>query len=537
MPCKMTSKFAIATILTTIFLLAAIACGTEQEDPFADFDETESKPATPAANGQGKSESSPTEDEPSTQSVPKTPTPAPVMLTARLTPTVIPTPTEFVRPTLFPTKVGDLPQHLSVPQEEIARAYANCNGLYTGGAEKERFQTAIKSMIRRPHEEHRIATFVLENCSGNFGIAHIEAQDKPTVTPDPETTERASIKTRQNHMLELMNQARASINIEPLNLNKSLAAQKHADVNRLTCSNGYWTTDGRNLNLRYSQEGGRQQTAFVIMGEWYCDGNPAKKSKTTWQRAMQNTIEKLATEGPSDFLSSNYSAVTIGHSQKENLHWIVLILEAKHVEMKKPVISTSGIINIQGKFLGKAAAEEQQEIHIQLLHAPGPQELARWQIAVAPKDEPGGSIAEIIIIPHYLENKPEYEQSVSRQTGFHLPHNLRPAPEKMGAPRSEEEVREMEQIKTLYRQSFENLNIEVPVIKAKTASISVNGDFSISAKILDVVKKHGEGIYTTIIFANVEGLPTEVGRTSFTISQSHSILIVPTPTPPPTPQN
>ena len=532
----MATRIAAAILCITVIL--TIACGEKQPDPFAVDADQPDQPAISETTAETETLE------------PPTPTPAlpgggpqpPASRTPEIervslsTPDIIPTPTSKPRPTFFPTRGPDINEIQSWDLEKIALAYAHCNGTYTGEEREYRYRTASDAMFLNAYEQHKISSLIAEHCSGNFNT-------RPDITPTPAPTQSPDspllidYSERYEYLLNLLNVERKKRQVAPLELSLVTAAQKHADQNRLSCSNGYWSTDGKNLALRYTEHGGRQPFTVVMFGEWYCEKNPDHNRTITWQEAMDQVVQNMVQHGPPDFLNPEYRTASIGHSSSSGQHWNVIILEKQLILMpNRPNLSSSKIISIKGSLLEPAKSEENQEMFVRILHAPLVKSLTRWQTGLAPSDEPGILAGEIIVIPQHLSTPTPYDNTVTRLAGYTLPHDLnRQATGEQGVqttitdgqtegPTNANEARELAKTRNTYRQHFTGWNVTVPVIRAKSASIAVNGDFVISARITPILDRHKDGIYTVLVYGTIDGQVTELSRTAFTVHKGNPAL-------------
>ena len=526
----------IATAILCITGLLTVACGGDQPDPFA----VDSDQPTRQTNSDPKAETAtsepPTPALPGGGPQPPTPRTPEIERISLSTPDTIPTPTSRPRPTFFPTRGPDINEVQSWDLEKVALAYAHCNGAYTGEERKYRYRTASDAMFLNAYEQHRISNLIAEHCKSNFDTRP-EITPTPIPTQNPDSPLFIDYTERYEYMLHLLNAERAKRQVMPLELSLVTAAQKHADHNRLSCANGYWSTDGKNLALRYTENGGRQPFTFAMFGQWYCEENPDHNLTITWQEAMDQIIQNMVQHGPEDFLDPEFRTASIGHSSRRGQHWNVIILEKQHVVMKKrPNLTSSKIISITGTLLEPAKSEENQEMFVRILHAPLVKSLTRWQIGLAPSDEPGILAGEIIVIPQNLSTPTPYDRNVTRLAGYTLPHDLnRQATGEQGiqttitngqteGPTDANEARELAAARNTYRKHFTGWNVTVPVIRAKSASIAVNGDFFISARIDPILDHHKDGIYTVLVYGTIEGQVTELSRTAFNVPKGSAAL-------------
>ena len=173
---------------------------------------------------------------------------------------------------------------------------------------------------------------------------------------------------------------------------------------------------------------------------------------------------------------------------------------------------------------------------VRILHAPLVKSLTRWQTGLTPSDEPGILAGEIIVIPQHLSTPTPYDRTVTRLAGYTLPHDLnRQANDEPDipttitdgqteGPTNANEARELAKTRNTYRQHFAGWNVTVPVIRAKSASIAVNGDFIISARIDPILDRHKDGIYTVLVYGTIDGQVTELSRTAFTVHRGNPVL-------------
>ena len=71
-------------------------------------------------------------------------------------------------------------------------------------------------------------------------------------------------------MLELINDERVSVGLNPVVLGDNVAAQLHAEAALENCFSSHWGIDGLKPYMRYSLAGGYQPNAENVSGLDYC---------------------------------------------------------------------------------------------------------------------------------------------------------------------------------------------------------------------------------------------------------------------------
>ena len=125
----------------------------------------------------------------------------------------------------------------------------------------------------------------------------------PIVTPTPKPTSTPVPPPHLRHieekyyMLELINEQRARVDLDPVVLGDNIAAQLHADAALKNCFASHWGIDGLKPYMRYSLAGGYQANGENGHGSDYCI------KASDWYRAIES-IDSEIRDAMSGWMSS-----------------------------------------------------------------------------------------------------------------------------------------------------------------------------------------------------------------------------------------
>ena len=324
--------------------------------------------------------------------------------------------------------------------------------------------------------------------------------DPPTRLVGPSADSRTAgqrlTRVRQQ-MLEVINVRRREAGLEPLSLGDNPAAQLHAESALANCFSGHWGLDGSKPYMRYSLAGGYQANIHYTQGSDYCvteeDGYRAKD-------AIQRWMSDLA-------LDPHHKKTSIGFAWDEYNTHVVMYFEGDYVEYDElPNIDGDGVLKLAGRMKNGATAIMEGtdwDMGVAVYHDPPLRPLTLGQVLRAYCTDNGLKVASLRLNPppsagwHYTEHEYEWEYKSCPD-----PHDAFPVDAPL--PQSYAEARRLQQEAYDASQNRDVQMVVVPWINARVWEIQ-RGAFRVEADIKRAVDANGAGVYSVVIWGEVDG--------------------------------
>ncbi len=409
-----------------------------------------------------------------------TPTPAPIP-----TPTPEPTPTKTPEPTIPPAlcthSVMTKLDAGKISKEEAARLLGECAAQGVVGKSSDPTPTPASATPATP-----------------------TTTPHPTVTPAPEQAHLA----QKQFMVELINEERRKAGVGPVVLGDNRAPQVHADNALRECFSSHWGVDGLKPYMRYSLAGGYQRNGENGLGNDYCVGSHHYVTRLDpIQTEIRDAIESwMGSSGHRrTMLDPNYRKVSLGLAWDDYNVRFYQHFEGDHVRYAKLPAIENEHLTFNGTLVNGAGASRPRDLSIQIYYDPPPRPLTRGQLAptysygfgllVASLREPLGAgwtwPKDSFTIEHRGPSTDPYEVAADAPAPSYRPFSVpRPLPV-YPPPRT----------------------ITVPWITASKLHTS-GGGFAVAANIASVLKQHGPGVYSIMVWAPVNGQEIPVSQYS-----------------------
>ena len=335
------------------------------------------------------------------------------------------------------------------------------------------------------------------------------ATNTPSVTPTPVpiTTSglgESELNTAREYALKLINNARTTAGLNEVTFDDNTAAQSHAIDMRANCFLSHWGSDGLKPSMRYTLAGGQQYSAENISGIDFCPTDPdryiANSTKIEIDEAMDGLLNSPG--HLRNILNRHHRKVGIGISyQRPNL-WLVQLFVGDYVEYESPPKIEAGQLTLSGK-VKNGPSISGTALGVQIYYDQPPHQLTRGQLHHTTCGVNGAIIAGLRRPPgrnaHYSTHG--YTQSGTRCTDpYEVPED---------APTA-----------SSYFDS--KVHNTVPYqhhavwITATEWSV-FNDSFAISADITDLLNKQGDGVYTIVLWGEINGERTPTSEYSIFI--------------------
>ena len=369
----------------------------------------------------------------------------------------------------------------------------------------------------------------------------------PTHTPTPTPlverstpsglTELQLIKGR-DHALTLINQARTAAGLTPVILGDNIAAQLHAESALENCFSSHWGIDGLKPYMRYTLGGGHQYNAENVSGLDYCitarDGYAENRNV---EYEIRDATEGLL-QSPGhrrNILNRWHKKVNIGIALDDYNFKFVQHFEGDYVDYSESPTIDGGILSFKGNTQNGAGFRDEDSLGVQIFYDPPVQPLTRGQVSRTYCLVFGTQVASMRppLQPNWYYDSEDFTPNHSQRScpnPYEVPADAPP-------PKSADEAHDFWQEAYDASQTEEEITITLPWITALDW-IAANDQFSVTADISDLLNQHGNGVYTIVVWAEIDGEDAPISEYSIFEPplQPHqaNVLAHPMPTPLPT---
>ena len=324
-----------------------------------------------------------------------------------------------------------------------------------------------------------------------------------TLTPMPVAPELRHLDGKR-YMLELINNARANAGLNPVALGDNIAAQLHAEIALANCFSSHWGIDGLKPYMRYSLAGGYQSNGENGSGSDYCikasDGYRAIVSiKNEIDDAMDGWLDSPGHRR--NILTPQHQKVNIGIAYDRYNTAMYQHFEGDYVTYASMPSIANGILSLSGTTKNGLTFREPDDLGVQIYYDPPPHELTRGQVTRTYCYDNGQQLAalrEPLTGGYYW---PTDTFTTTRQPCAD-PYDVPPdAP----APRSAYEAHQAwQQAYNAYLSHGDTQSITIPWITASEWQAS-GETFSVRADISDLLREHGNGVYSITVWGTIAG--------------------------------
>ena len=304
-------------------------------------------------------------------------------------------------------------------------------------------------------------------------------------------------------MLGLINKERREAGVPAIMLGDNNAAQLHAESSLEGCYSSHWGSDGLKPYMRYSLAGGYKSNGENGSGLSYCVGARGGYSALS---AIRTEIEETMTglmNSPGhrrNILEKSHRKVNIGLAwDKYNLK-AVQHFEGDYVEYKVLPKFDGSKLRVEGTVKNGARFDVGDTIPVQIFYDPPPHSLTPGQLS---RTYCYGLGRPIAYVREPLTGGWYYDEDTLNTTyqSCTSPYDISP---NAAAPQSPNQAH------AHWRQAY-NANLlmkETPAaMEAVTASVWRTGgsSFQITANFSKVLKTHGPGVYTVVLWGVLDG--------------------------------
>ena len=343
-----------------------------------------------------------------------------------------------------------------------------------------------------------IGLFLFAVCAG-YGITggnFIQPSDSTTSPP------RLRNQPEKGHMLELINEAREEAGVPQVRMGRNNVAQIQADQLLEDCVISHWGTDGLKPYMRYSLAGGYQVNGENVSGHNECGLSDTWLAWNDEPIAMVNDTFEGWMNSPGHretILNPEYRKVSLGLAWDRNTFKAIQHFEGDHVEYAKLPAIEDGVLELEGELRNDHSFTGTIPMMALIVYDPKPRRLTAGQLARTYCYE-HGEYTEILIPPSRIL-KDKFETTVTMEQPQCIdPYDVGRRTSKPGS--QEEDLRVFEESKE------KSLQVEETVVTTrfrKAREMTAKGnEFSLVADMSRLLEEHGPGVYTVVLFAQLD---------------------------------
>ena len=322
-------------------------------------------------------------------------------------------------------------------------------------------------------------------------------------TPIPEPDMGLRHLKEKFYVLELINAERARVGLTPVVLGNNPVAQLHAEASLENCFSSHWGIDGLKPYMRYSLAGGHQSNGETIPSLSYClRPSDGYLTDATMEREIREGMDRLM-ESPrhrDNILDRWHRKVNIGLAWDSYNFSLVQHFEGDYVEFDRLPEIEDGVLRLSGTTKNGVIFGSDEDLSVQIYFDPPPHALTPGQVSRTYCYDQGRLVGAL---RPPLSGDWNYDED-----GFDESHKPCPdpydVPAETTAPLSHDEVLK-------YWQAAFQASLTAPVEHLRvpwiTASVMRARDqfFSITANLSGLLDDHGDGVYTVLIWGNMDG--------------------------------
>ena len=329
----------------------------------------------------------------------------------------------------------------------------------------------------------------------------------PAGAPEPTPLEQAHLAEKK-FMVELINEERQKAGVRPVVLGDNPAPQIHANSALAGCFSSHWGLDGLKPYMRYSLAGGYQSNGENGLGLDYCVGGRHRVKKNgPIKMEIEDAIESwMGSSGHRrNMLDPDHRRVNIGLAWDTYNVRFYQHFEGGYVIYESLPAIEDGWLTIKGTVTNGAKVSRSEDLSVQIYYDPPPEPLTRGQLSRTSGYDLGLRVASL---------------RWPLGSGWFWPtHSY--TTEHLGPPVDPDDVPD-DAVAPSY-QPF--APPKPPSVRPPPRSITVpwitasrwrtdDSEFAVVADIASVLKAHGPGVYSLIVWVPVNGVDTPISQYS-----------------------
>ena len=347
------------------------------------------------------------------------------------------------------------------------------------------------------------------------GLSQTTPEPSLAAVPTPQSALRL-VQTEQGEIVEMevlrgqalnhVNEARARAGLSPVRLGDNTAAQSHADEMAENQYLSHWNLAGLTPDMRYTRAGGEaysaENVAFIgnIIGPECIDYDPLQYLESSLNGLMDSPGHRR------NILKPEHTTLHLGISFNCRILTVVQLFSGEYVTFTKPPAFVEGRLVMEGRLHnGAALARTGPAEGVRISYRPPPHSLSRGQLFRAAGYCSGAPIASILVpLPAFYSYDPD-GPSWSHTfclTPYESDSQVQPPNDLSQASSLMEEAKEWEAAP----QTYSGLEILPDIWRVGQDRFEVQADVS------PVMAALGPGVYSILLWGEVNGSPTPVSE-------------------------
>ena len=324
----------------------------------------------------------------------------------------------------------------------------------------------------------------------------------PTATPFPSPHLR--YLEEKQYMLALINAARTDAGVPPVELGDNIAAQLHAESSLANCFSSHWGIDGLKPYMRYSLAGGYQSNGENGHGSDYCiKASDRYKAIHSVRQEIDDAMEGWM-DSPGhvrNILDRWHKKVNIGLAWDRYNFLAYQHFEGDYVEYDElPSLDANGVLSMSGATKNGVRFRSKRDLGVQIYFDPPPHQLTRGQVSRTYCYDSGRQVASL---RESLTGGSYWTEDEFIKLYNPCPNPYDVSPDAPPA-RSHDEAHDLWQEAYNASKSQDDQTIIVPWITALQWT-AVGESFSVEADISDILADHGTGVYSVMLWGDIDG--------------------------------
>ena len=340
----------------------------------------------------------------------------------------------------------------------------------------------------------------------------------PAVYPSAAVEPATMLPPHQRHieekdyMLALIDSERRKAGVNPVVLGINNAAQLHAESSLSDCVSSHWGTDGLKPYMRYSLAGGYQSNGENGHGSDYCIRasdryRPISSIQAEIREAMAGWMESPGHRR--NILDPSHMKVNIGIAWDRYNVKMFQHFEGDYVEYQQLPEIDGGVLKMSGRTRNGAHLGSRRDLGVQIYYDPPPAPLTQGQVARTYCYDNGLHVASL---RERLTGGSFWPEDQFTTT-------YSPCPDPADVPADAPPARSHSEANRLWEEAYNRSGlttesaITVPWIDATEFRVG-GGAFDVEADISQVLSKHGEGVYSVMVWGLIDGQDTVISEYS-----------------------
>ena len=316
----------------------------------------------------------------------------------------------------------------------------------------------------------------------------------------------------KRYMLALINDRRQEADVDAVVLGDNIAAQVHAESSLEGCFSSHWGADGLKPYMRYTLAGGAQSNGENGFGSDYCvrpfQGYSAIGNiREEIDKAMDQWMTSPG--HAKNILDPTHMKVNVGIAWDQYNVVMYQHFEGGHVDYDRLPSISDGVLSLSGKVKNGGRVRTKRDLGVQIYYDAPPVSLTRGQLSRTYCYDSGRIVAGLR----------ETLSGGSRWTTDSFTTKYDPCPDPYKVPADAEPPGSLSEANAIWRQvkiasqAFEPLPLIVPWVTAREYRVDDDG-FAVRANIQEILARHGDGVYTVMVWGDMNGRRTAISQFS-----------------------